>query len=102
MHLERLLRTDIGINVISVILGLGLVAMINNVFTNRDRIKFSAPVLSEFDNIYKSTNGTSSCVKYDLEQTPCLTTKQNIEISNSLQPLESFMNYSSSVSKIIN
>ena len=49
MNLHRLLNSDLGINMISIILGLGLATLFRKVCTDKNCITFNGPVISEID-----------------------------------------------------
>ena len=83
-NFKRLLHTDIGKNIISLILGLGLATLFNKACKDKDCITFSGPVISEVDGkIFKQDN---ACYQYDIENTKCDETKQIIKIKNEITP----------------
>ena len=56
VNFKRLLHTNTGRNIISLILGLGLATLFHKVCKDKDCILFSGPVISEVDGkIYKIT-----------------------------------------------
>jgi hypothetical protein len=74
--LEKLIRTENGKMILSVLLGLGLASLFRRVCKGKNcSIVKSAP-LDEINNkIYKSGN---KCYKYDLQHTKCDKSKQTI------------------------
>jgi len=80
MNVRRLLDTQLGRNVISILLGLGLASLFNKVCKDKNCIVFNGPVLTEFDGkIYK--NG-EKCYKYSLQPDKCDTSKRIIDMSD--------------------
>lgn len=80
MNLKRLLYTDFGQLLISVMLGLGLATMFREVCEGKNCLIFNGPVINEIDGkIYKFGE---YCHKYVLNHVSCNKTKKIIEISN--------------------
>lgn len=78
MNLDRLLHTQIGINVISVLLGLGLAALFRKVCTDKNCINFNGPILDEIHGkIYKFDE---RCYTYELEHAKCDANKKIVDI----------------------
>ena len=95
VNFKRLLHTNTGRNIISLILGLGLATLFHKVCKDKDCILFSGPVISEVDGkIYKQDD---VCYKYDIETTKCDETKQIINITNDAPPLSSLKKLASSI-----
>lgn len=76
MNLQRLLNSESGKFVISIVLGLGLATLFRKVCTDKNCISFHGPVISEED-IYKHDE---KCQKYVLQSTKCDSTKKIIDI----------------------
>jgi len=80
MNFKRLLNTEIGRTMISILLGLGLATLFRKVCNDKDCITFSGPVISEIDGkIYRHGD---TCVKYSSVSTKCDSKKQIIEMGN--------------------
>jgi hypothetical protein len=78
MNLHRLLNSDSGKIIISVVLGFGLATLFRKVCKDKNCITFHGPVISEND-IYKHDE---KCQKYTLQSSKCDSTKQIINIEN--------------------
>jgi hypothetical protein len=76
MNLQRLLNSDTGRIIISVVLGFGLATLFRKVCKDKNCITFHGPVISEND-IYKHDE---KCQKYVLESGKCDSTKKIIDI----------------------
>lgn len=69
MNFKRLLYTDFGKTLISVILGLGLATLFRKTCKERKCITFNAPSLEQIkDKIYKYDG---KCYKFNLETSKC-------------------------------
>lgn len=80
MNFKRLLNTNIGITVISIVLGLGLATIFRKVCTDKNCINFKGPVITDIkDKIYKFDE---KCYKYDIEPTICNKNKQIVDIKS--------------------
>ena len=80
MNLKRLLYTEFGQLLISVILGLWIATMFREVCESKNCLIFNGPVINEIDGkIYKFGE---YCHKYVLNPVSCNKTKKIIEISN--------------------
>ena len=94
MNFKRLLNTEIGQTLISMILGIGLAALFRKVCKDKNCIIFNGPVIGEFENkIYKHGN---KCYKYSLEADICQPVKQIIDIG---EPIETFVHNDISYAK---
>jgi hypothetical protein len=78
MNLQRLLNSDTGRIIISVVLGFGLATLFRKVCKDKNCITFHGPVISEND-IYKHDE---KCQKYVLQSSKCDSTKKIIDIEN--------------------
>lgn len=76
MNLQRLLNSDTGRIIISVVLGFGLATLFRKVCKDKNCITFHGPVISEND-IYKHDE---KCQKYVLQSSKCDSTKKIIDI----------------------
>jgi hypothetical protein len=76
MNIQRLLNSDTGRIVLSVVLGFGLATLFRKACTDKNCITFHGPVISEED-IYKHDD---KCQKYVLQSSKCDSTKQIIDI----------------------
>lgn len=76
MNVHRLLNSEPGKIVISIILGFGLATLFRKVCTDKNCITFHGPIISEED-IYKHDE---KCQKYVLQSTKCDSTKKIIDI----------------------
>jgi hypothetical protein len=78
MNLHRLLNSESGKIIISVVLGIGLATLFRKVCTDKNCITFHGPVISE-DDIYKHDE---KCQKYALQSSKCDPTKKIIDIEH--------------------
>jgi hypothetical protein len=80
MNFSRLLNSNAGKNLISVILGLGLASLFHKVCKDKNCIIFKGPIISEVDGkIFQHGN---ECFKYDIENVKCDLSKKILHISN--------------------
>lgn len=79
MNFKRLLHTQLGIVIISILLGLGLATLFRKVCTDKNCIVFNGPVISETDG--KTYRYDEKCYKYKMEAAKCDKTKRTIDIS---------------------
>lgn len=78
INFKRLLHTDIGQFFISVILGLGLASLFQQVCKDKDCIRFHGPVIGEMDGkIFQHGN---ECYEYSVSSAPCNSMKKIIAI----------------------
>jgi hypothetical protein len=69
MHLGKLVHTQTGKYVLSVILGLGLASLFRTVCKGKNCIAFNAPPIEEIkDKVFKYDN---KCYKYEPTQRKC-------------------------------
>ena len=80
MNLKRLLDSNLGRAIISVLLGLGLATLFRKVCTDKNCIKFNGPVISDVDG--KTFKHDTSCYKYNMQHTTCDKTKKIVDISD--------------------
>ena len=77
--IQRLLYTNAGKYIISVILGIGLASLFQKVCKDKDCVVFRGPIISEVDGkIFKHDN---NCYKYDIATSLCDTNKRVIEMN---------------------
>ena len=80
MNLKRLLYTEFGQLLISIMLGLGLATIFREACEGKNCFIFNGPVINEIDGkIYKFGE---YCHKYILNPVSCNKTKKIIEISD--------------------
>jgi hypothetical protein len=80
MNLKRLLYTQIGRVLISILLGLGLATLFHKVCKDKNCLRFSGPILSEIDGkIYQYNN---KCYQYTMESVACDKMKRVIDVAN--------------------
>ena len=83
MNVRRLLNTDMGQVLISILLGLGLATMFRQVCEGKNCLIFNGPVINEIDGkIYKFGE---YCHKYNLNAVSCNPTKKIIKIGQIFQ-----------------
>jgi len=80
MNLRRLLDSNLGRMIISVLLGLGLATLFRKVCKDKNCITFNGPVISDVDG--KTFKHDASCYKYKMEHTTCDKTKQIVDIGD--------------------
>ena len=86
MNFKRLLNTEMGQVLISILLGLGLATMFRQVCEGKNCLIFNGPVISEIDG--KMYKFGEYCHQYDLNAVSCNATKKIIKISNPEQDKE--------------
>lgn len=77
MNLKRLLNTEIGISIISILLGIGLATLFRQVCTDKNCIIFNGPILDEING--KIFKFDERCYKYELEHAKCDANKQIVD-----------------------
>jgi hypothetical protein len=80
MNIKRLLYTDFGHILLSIMLGLGLATMFREVCEGKNCLVFNGPVINEIDG--KTYKFGEYCHKYKLNPVSCNSTKKIIKISN--------------------
>jgi len=86
MNFKRLLNTELGRILISILLGLGLASLFRKVCNERDCIVFNGPVISELDG--KTYKYGEQCYEYSLHPDKCNSNKKTIEISSKEEELQ--------------
>ena len=79
MNFKRLLYTQTGVFLISMLLGLGLATFFRKACQGKNCINFNGPVISEFDG--KTYKYGEHCYKYTVAAAPCDSTKKVVDIS---------------------
>uniref|UniRef100_A0A6C0F4W1 Uncharacterized protein n=1 Tax=viral metagenome TaxID=1070528 RepID=A0A6C0F4W1_9ZZZZ len=79
MHLSKLVHSQTGKYVMSVLLGLGLATLFRTVCKDKNCIIYQAPPWNEIDGqIYKYDG---KCYKYNAEPTQCNKNKQIVDFA---------------------
>ena len=78
MNFKRLLHSQFGIYLISIVLGLGLATLFRKVCTDRQCIVFEGPVISDF--VEKTYKHGEKCYQYKIQSTTCNPNKKIIDI----------------------
>jgi len=78
MNLKRLLNTQVGVAIISILLGLGLATFFYKACDGKQCLDFNGPLISEIDN--KTYKFGEECYKYTFHSAPCDPTKKVVEI----------------------
>lgn len=80
MNLKRLVSSDFGIKLLSIILGLGLATLFRKVCKGRNCMVFKAPNMQEVEEtIYKKDD---KCYQFKYNNVECDTKKSVIEFSD--------------------
>jgi hypothetical protein len=88
---ERLLYSDTGRILISIILALGFASLFHKVCKDKDCIRFEGPVISEIDG--KIFEHDDKCYQYETRATSCENTDKSIlNFSTSRDPFQSKLN----------
>lgn len=79
MQIKALMSTPLGKIFISILLGLGLAALLRTTCKEKNCIRFAGPIIGEIDGkIYKHGD---KCYKYDVESSgKCDSTKRVLDI----------------------
>lgn len=84
MSAIHLLRTPLGLRVVSFILGLGFASLFYTACKGSKCLQFAAPLLAELNTkIFKGPKG-KGCVKYNLETNPCQPHLATVAIDSTL------------------
>lgn len=79
IHIERLIRTEIGIAMISIILGLGVATLFRKVCDGKDCVVFNGPIIG--DVVGKTYKYGEKCYQYDIGPIQCDPAKKTIEFT---------------------
>lgn len=78
MNFRRLFTTELGKNIISIILGLGLATLFRKVCKDKNCIRFNGPIITDIeDKIFKHND---KCYKYKTETDKCDSTKKIVNV----------------------
>jgi hypothetical protein len=83
MNLKRLLNTQLGVAIISILLGLGLATFFYKACDGKQCLDFNGPLIDEIDG--KTYKFGEECYKYTFHSAPCDSTKKVVEISATQQ-----------------
>jgi len=78
MNFQRLLNTDYGRNIISILLGLGLASLFRKVCTDKNCIIFNGPVIGDIEG--KTYKYGDKCYKYSVHADKCDSTKRIVGV----------------------
>ena len=81
MNLKRLLYTDFGQKLMSILLGLGLATLFRKVCKGRNCMVFKAPPLKEIEKTTYKQN--DKCYKFTYETVSCDTKKSIVDFTDS-------------------
>jgi len=80
MNFSRLLNSNLGRMLISVILGLGLATLFRKACTDSSCLMFNGPVIDEVNG--KTYQFDEYCYKYELKPSRCDSKKRTVEIDD--------------------
>jgi hypothetical protein len=80
LNIKRLLNTDLGRVIISILLGIGLATLFRRACTEKNCIEFNGPVINEVDG--KTYKFGEACYLYKMVPTKCDSNKKTIEIND--------------------
>lgn len=78
MNIKRLLNTETGKTLISILLGIGLASLFRKVCKDKNCIQFNGPVIGDFED--KTYKHGSKCYKYKVEADKCDPLKRVVDI----------------------
>lgn len=78
MNFRRLFHSDVGKNIISIILGLGLATLFRKVCNDKNCIQFNGPIISDIED--KTYKHGDKCYKYTTESDKCDSTKRIVKV----------------------
>lgn len=91
MNFKRLLHTEQGKTIISILLGLGLASLFRKICKDKNCIDFKGPVLKDYEGqTYKYND---KCYKYTVEAASCVENKETIEIGESMMEQQKHLGY---------
>lgn len=82
MNFKKLLYSNVGKNIISILLGIGLASLFQKVCKDKNCIIFSGPIISEVDG--KIFQHGDNYYKYDIKSVTCDKSKRIIDTSKDL------------------
>ena len=83
MGLERLLHTKMGINMISIVLGIGFATLFRKMCHAKNCIQFNGPILQDIDG--KTYKHGEKCYQYSYTSATCQPTKQIVTIKDNVK-----------------
>lgn len=78
MNFQRLLNTEYGRNIISILLGLGLASLFRKVCTDKNCIIFNGPIIGDIEG--KTYKHGDKCYRYAVNSDKCDSTKRVIGV----------------------
>ena len=78
MNFRRLFHSDVGKNIISIILGLGLATLFRKVCNDKNCIQFNGPIIDDIED--KTYKHGDKCYKYTTESDNCDSTKRIVKV----------------------
>lgn len=78
MNFKRLLYTDLGRIILSIILGLGLATLFRKICTDKSCLRFNGPIISDLEG--KTYKHGDKCYKYSANTDKCDTTKKQVDL----------------------
>jgi hypothetical protein len=78
MNFQRLLNTDYGRNIISILLGLGLASLFRKVCTDKNCIVFNGPIIGDVEG--KTYKYGDKCYIYSINADKCDSTKRIVGV----------------------
>lgn len=78
MNFRRLFHSDVGKNIISIILGLGLATLFRKVCNDKNCIQFNGPIIDDIED--KTYKHGDKCYKYTTESDKCDSTKRIVKV----------------------
>ena len=83
MNFKRLVTTELGRNMISILLGLGLASLFRKACTDKSCITFNGPVITDIEDKVFQHGG--KCYKYKAKADRCDTTKRIIDVADPIE-----------------
>jgi hypothetical protein len=78
MNFRRLFHSDVGKNIVSVILGLGLATLFRKVCNDKNCIQFNGPIIGDIED--KTFKHGDKCYKYSTQSDKCDSTKRVVKV----------------------
>ena len=78
MNFRRLFHSDVGKNIVSVILGLGLATLFRKVCKDKNCIQFNGPIIGDIED--KTFKHGDKCYKYSTQSDKCDSTKRVVKV----------------------
>lgn len=83
MNLERLINSETGKIVVSIVLGLGLATLFRKVCNDETCLSFNGPVISDIEE--KTFKYGNKCYRYTVDADTCKSTNKIIEVSQKVE-----------------